>query len=47
LKKRAHAILKVGSDQGFNYVLDSSQGQGVIMANGQDLLADVKAELGF
>ena len=46
-EKAKAAILKVGSDQGFNYVLDSSQGQGVIMANGKDLLADVKAELGF
>ena len=46
-EKAKAAILKVGNDQGFNYVLDSSQGQGVIMANGKDLLADVKAELGF
>ena len=46
-EKAKDAILKVGNDQGFNYVLDSSQGQGVIMANGKDLLADVKAELGF
>ena len=42
-----NAILKVGNSQGFDYVLDSSQGQGVIMANGKDLLADVKSELGF
>jgi outer membrane protein len=46
-EKAKNAILKVGNDQGFNYVLDSSQGQGVIMANGKDLLADVKSELGF
>ena len=46
-EKAKAAILKVGNDQGFNYVLDSSQGQGIIMANGKDLLADVKAELGF
>jgi outer membrane protein len=46
-EKAKAAILKVGKDQGFNYVLDSSQGQGVIMANGKDLLVDVKAELGF
>ena len=46
-EKAKNAILKVGNAQGFDYVLDSSQGQGVIMANGKDLLADVKAELGF
>ena len=46
-EKAKAAILKVGNNQGFNYVLDSSQGQGVIMANGKDLLVDVKAELGF
>ena len=46
-EKAKDAILKVGNVQGFDYVLDSSQGQGVIMANGKDLLADVKSELGF
>ena len=46
-EKAKDAILKVGNGQGFDYVLDSSQGQGVIMANGKDLLADVKSELGF
>ncbi|MDA8592081.1 OmpH family outer membrane protein [Flavobacteriaceae bacterium] len=46
-EKAKNAILKVGNTQGFDYILDSSQGQGVIMANGKDLLADVKSELGF
>ena len=46
-EKAKNAILKVGNAQGFDYVLDSSQGQGVIMANGTDLLTDVKTELGF
>jgi outer membrane protein len=46
-EKAKNAILKVGNSQGFDYVLDSSQGQGVIMASGKDLLADVKSELGF
>lgn len=41
------AILKVARAQGFDYVLDSSQGSGVIMADGKDLMADVKKELGF
>ena len=46
-EKAKNAILKVGNTQGFDYILDSSQGQGVIMANGKDILADVKSELGF
>ena len=46
-EKAKNAILKVGNAQGFDYILDSSQGQGVIMANGKDLLSDVKSELGF
>ena len=46
-EKAKAAILKVAKAQGFNYVLDSSQGGGVIMAEGKDLLMDVKKELGF
>ena len=46
-KKAKAAILKVAKAQGFNYVLDSSQGSGVIMAEGKDLLKDVQKELGF
>ena len=46
-EKAKNAILKVGNEQGFDYVLDSSQGQGVIMANGKNLLTDIKSELGF
>jgi len=46
-EKAKAAILKVAKAQGFDYVLDSSQGAGVIMAEGKDLLADVKKELGF
>ena len=46
-EKAKAAILKVAKAQGFNYVLDSAQGGGVIMAEGKDLLADVKKELGF
>lgn len=41
------AILKVGKEKGYDYVLDSSENSGVIMAEGKDLMADVKAELGF
>ncbi|WP_375239734.1 OmpH family outer membrane protein [Aurantibacter sp.] len=46
-EKAKAAILKVAKAQGFQYVLDSAQGGGVIMAEGKDLLADVKKELGF
>lgn len=46
-EKAKAAILKVAKAQGFHYVLDSTQGQGVIMADGKDLMADVKKELGF
>jgi len=45
--KAKAAILKVAKAQGFDYVLDSAQGGGVIMADGKDLLSDVKKELGF
>ncbi len=41
------AIQKVARAQGFQYVLDSSQGAGVILADGKDLMAEVKKELGF
>ena len=46
-KKAKAAILKVAKAQGFDYVLDSSQGSGVIMAEGKNLLQDVQKELGF
>ena len=46
-EKAKNAILKVGQAKGFDYVLDASQGQGVIFAGGTDLQVDVKAELGF
>ncbi|MDC6354507.1 MULTISPECIES: OmpH family outer membrane protein [Robiginitalea] len=46
-KKAKAAIEKVAAAQGFQYVLDSSPGSGVIVATGKDLLSDVKQELGF
>jgi outer membrane protein len=46
-EKAKEAILKVARAQGFHYVLDSTQGQGVILADGKDLMEDVKKELGF
>jgi outer membrane protein len=46
-EKAKAAILKVAKAQSFNYVIDSTPGGGVIMAEGKDLLADVKKELGI
>jgi len=46
-EKARAAIEKIASAQGFDYVLDASAGGSVIMAKGKDLMADVKAELGF
>ena len=47
LEKANNAIQKVARAQGFQYVMDASPGAGVILAEGKDLLADVKKELGF
>ena len=46
-EKAQAAINKVAGVLGFDYVLDSTQGQGVIVANGTDLMEEVKKELGF
>ncbi len=46
-EKAKAAIQKVSKAQGFQYVLDSTQGGGVLVADGKDLMADVKKELGF
>ena len=46
-EKAKNSILKVGQAKGFDYVLDASQGQGVIFAGGSDLMQDVKTDLGF
>jgi outer membrane protein len=45
-EKAKTAILKVGRAQGFDYVLDSSQGT-TILADGKNLLDDVKKDLGI
>ena len=42
LEKARQAIQKVARAQGFQYVFDATQGSGVILADGKDLLADVK-----
>lgn len=45
LEKARKAIEKVGKAQGYDYVLDSTLGSGVIMAEGKNLIEDVKKEL--
>jgi len=45
--KAKAAIEKVAAAQGYEYVLDSTQGSSVIVAAGKDLMADVKKELGI
>ncbi|MDR2221959.1 MAG: OmpH family outer membrane protein [Flavobacteriaceae bacterium] len=45
-EKARTAIQKVAKAKGFEYVLDSSMGSGVLLADGTNLLADVKKELG-
>ncbi len=47
LEKARVAIQKVAKAKGYQYVLDASVGSGVLFAEGPDLLADVKKELGF
>jgi len=47
LEKARTAIQKVARAQGIQYVLDSTTGNGVILADGKDLLGDVKKELGI
>jgi outer membrane protein len=44
MDKAKAAIVKVGKAKGFNYVMDSAS---LILADGQDLMLDVKKELGF
>jgi outer membrane protein len=46
-EKAKAAIQAVAKAQGFQYVLDSTQGGGVLVADGKDLLVDVKKQLGF
>ena len=46
-EKAKAAIEKVAAAQGFDYVMDASQGGGLIVAKGKDLLPEVKQELGF
>ena len=47
MEKARTTIQKVARAKGFEYVLDSTTGTGLIMADGYDLMADVKKELGI
>ena len=47
MEKAQNAIKKVAKAKGITYVLDATPGSGVIVADGEDLLAAVKKELGF
>ena len=46
-EKAVAAIDKVSKSLGFDYVLDTTQGLGVLVSNGTDISAEVKVELGF
>ena len=45
MEKAQNAIKKVAAAKGFEYVFDATNGSGLIVANGTDLMADVKKEL--
>jgi len=47
LEKAQTTIQKVGRAQGYEYVLDSTMGSGIILADGKDLMADVKKDMGI
>ena len=47
LDKARLAIQKVARAQGIQYVFDATPGGGILMADGKDLLTDVKKELGI
>nr|WP_294933930.1 OmpH family outer membrane protein [uncultured Flavobacterium sp.] len=47
MDKARTAIQKVAKVKGYQYVLDSTSGSGVILADGPNLLPEVKKELGF
>lgn len=46
-EKAQAAIEKVATAQGYDYVIDATQGGGLIVFKGKDLLPEVKQELGF
>jgi len=46
-QKAQSAIKEVATTKGFQYVLDSSPGKGLLVFTGEDLLASVKTKLGI
>src|SRR5690606_31955861 len=46
-EKAKNAIESVAASQGLDYVIDASQGGGLIVAKGKDILPEVKKQLGF
>jgi outer membrane protein len=44
-EKAREVIQKVAREQGYDYVLDSTTGTGLLLADGYDLMDDAKAEL--
>ena len=46
-EKARTTIQKVARAKGYDYVLDSTTGTGLLMADGYDLMPDVKKELGI
>lgn len=46
-EKAKAAIQKVARAQGILYVMDATEGRGLIVSDGKDLLPDVKSELGI
>jgi len=47
VEKAKAAIQKVAKAQGFDYVIDATEGGSLILAGGKDLMEEVKIELGF
>ena len=45
-EKAQKAISDIAAEKGFQYVLDSSPGKGLLVYTGEDLMAAVKAKLG-
>jgi len=46
-EKARTAIQKVAREKGYDYVLDSTTGTGVLLADGHNLMPDVKKDLGI
>jgi len=47
IEKARVAVQKVARAKGYQYVIDSTTGTGLILADGYDLMADVKKDLGI